>query len=111
MAGAILCKHCQSGLSRKIGIAPGGPLPSKGRMSPVNKVLVGITIAFTLYWAFGFYVTDTLKDKESMQAQDAVDLCRQEVDSYSGPAFGKSVMADACRKLEEELRKGFGHTP
>lgn len=79
------------------------------KMGPVSKVLVGITVAITLYWAFGFFSSDAPQDRERTQAQDAVELCREEVDSYSGPALGKSVMADACRKLENELRRSFGH--
>ncbi|MHC8395573.1 hypothetical protein ACYZT8_18265 [Pseudomonas sp. LB3P93] len=111
MAEAILCKYCQSDLRQKIRIPPGGPLSSEKRMGPVSKVLVGIIVAFTLYLAFSFYVSDTPEDKERMQAQDAVELCRQEVDSYSGPAVGKSVIAEICRKLEDEFRKSFGRAP
>lgn len=111
MAEAILCKHCQSDLRQKIRIAPQGPLSSERRMGTVSKVFVAIIIAITLYWAFGFYVRDTPEDLGRIQAQDAVELCRQEVESYSGPAVGKSVIADSCRKLEDELRKSFGHAP
>ena len=78
-------------------------------MGRVSTVLVGIIIAIALYLAFGFYVGDTQEEKDRMQAQDAVELCRQEVDSYSGPAVGKSVIAEICRTLEDELRKGFDH--
>jgi hypothetical protein len=111
MAEAILCKHCQSDLRQKIRIAPQGPLPLERRMGTVSKVFVAIVIATTLYWAFSFYVRDTPEDLGRIQAQDAVELCRQEVDSYSGPAAGKSVIADSCRKLEDELRKSFGRVP
>ncbi|MHC8333888.1 hypothetical protein [Pseudomonas sp. LB3P25] len=111
MAEAVLCKHCQSDLRQKKRIPPGGPLSSEKRMDRVSKVLVGIVIAIALYLAFGFYVSDTPQDKERMQARDTVELCRQEVNSYSGPAVGKSVIADACRKLEDEFRKSFGHAP
>lgn len=111
MAEAILCKHCQSDLRQKIRIPPGGLLPPGKRMGPVSKVLVGVMIAITLYLAFGLYVSDAPQDKERIQAQDAVKLCREEVDSYSGPAVGKSVIEGICRKLEDEFRKGFGHTP
>ncbi|WP_261398116.1 hypothetical protein [Pseudomonas sp. DR48] len=111
MAEAILCKHCQSDLRQKIRNAPQGPLSSERRIGPVSKVFVAIIIATTLYWAFGFYVRDTPEDQGRIQAQDAVELCRQEVDSYSGPAAGKSVIADSCRKLEDELHKSFGHAP
>ncbi len=111
MAEAVLCKHCQSDLRQKIRIPLGGPLPSDKRMGPVGKVLVGIMIAIALYLAFGFHVRDTPEDKDRMQAQDAVERCRQEVDSYSGPAVGKSVIAEACRKLEDEFRKSFGLAP
>lgn len=111
IAEAILCKHCKSDLRQKIRFSPGGPLPSEKRMGPVSKVLVGIIIAITLYLAFGFHVSNTSQDKERMQAQDAVELCRQEANSYSGPAAGKIVIADVCRKLEDELRKNFGHAP
>jgi hypothetical protein len=111
MAEAILCKHCQSDLRQKIRIAPQEPLSSERRMGPVSKVFVAIIIATALYWAFDFYVRDTPEDQRRTQAQDAVELCRQEVDSYSGPAAGKSVIADSCRKLEDELRKSFGLAP
>ena len=80
-------------------------------MGPVSKILVGIIIAITLYLAFGFYVSDTPEEKERMQAQDAVELCRQEVDSYSGPAVGKSVIEEICRKLEDEFRKSLSLAP
>ena len=46
-----------------------------------------------------------------MQAREATELCRQEVDSYSGPEIGKSVIEHTCQKLEDELRKSFGHAP
>lgn len=108
MTEAILCKHCQSDLRQNIRTPPTGPLPPENRMGSVSKVLVAIMIAITLYLAFGFF-SDTPQDDERTQAQDAIELCRQEVDSYSGPAAGKSVIADACRKLENELRKSFGH--
>lgn len=111
MAEAILCKHCRCDLRQKIRIPPGGALPSEKRMGPVNKVLVGIIIAITLYLAYGFYVSNTSQDKERMQARDAAELCRQEVNSYSGPAIGKSVITGACRKLEDEFRKSFDPAP
>ena len=111
MAEAILCKYCQSDLRQKIRIPPGGPLPSEKRIGPFSKVLVGIIIAITLYLAIGFYVSNTPQGKERIQARDAAELCRQEVNNYSGPAVGKSVIAEACRKLEDELRKSFGHAP
>lgn len=78
-------------------------------MSTFNKVIVGIIIAITLYWAFGFYAGDAPEDKERIQAQDAVELCREELDSYSGPAAGKNIFSDACQKLEVETRKSLGN--
>ncbi|PRN02492.1 hypothetical protein A0O30_21425 [Pseudomonas sp. LLC-1] len=111
MAEAILCKHCQSDLRQPIRNPPWGPLPSVRRMGSVNKAIVGIIIAITLYWAFGFYTEDTPEDKETIQAQDAVELCREKLDSYSGPAVGKSIFSDACRKLEVETRKSLGNAP
>ncbi|MHC8343830.1 hypothetical protein [Pseudomonas sp. RT6P73] len=111
MAEAILCKHCQSDLRQKIPVPGGGSLSSEKRMGPVSKVLVGIIIAVTSYLVYGLYVSDAPEDKERKQAQDAVELCRQEVDSYSGPASGKSVIAEICRKLEDEFRKSFGRAP
>ncbi|QHF39253.1 hypothetical protein PspS34_13680 [Pseudomonas sp. S34] len=108
MAEAILCKHCQSDLRQKIQIPPGRPLPSVKRMVPVGKVLIGAIIAITLYLAFGSSVSNRSQDKEMIQARDAVELCRQEVNSYSGPAVGKSIIVETCQKLEDEFRKGFG---
>lgn len=111
MAEAILCKHCQSDLRQKIQIPPRGPLPSEKRMGPVSKFLVGTIIAITLYLAFGFFVSNRLEDKEIIQAREATELCRQEVNSYSGPEIGKSVIEETCRKLEDEFRKSFDHEP
>ncbi|MGF7113148.1 cell division protein FtsL [Pseudomonas laurylsulfatiphila] len=111
MAEAILCKHCQSDLRQKIRIPPGWPILSQKKIGRVGKIIVGITIAITLYLAVGFYVSNTSQDKESMQARDAAEQCREEVDSYSGPAVGKSIIAEICRKLEDDFRKGLSHVP
>ncbi|AZO82439.1 hypothetical protein BOO88_17635 [Stutzerimonas stutzeri] len=111
MAEAILCKHCQSDLRQKIRIPPGWPIPSEKKVGRVGKIVVGITIAITLYLAVGFYVSNTSQDKESMQAHDAAERCREEVDSYSGPAVGKSIIAEVCRKLEDDFRESLSHTP
>jgi hypothetical protein len=77
-------------------------------MGPVGKVLIGAIIVITLYLAFGSSVSNRSQDKEMIQARDAVELCRQEVNSYSGPAVGKSIIVETCQKLEDEFRKGFG---
>ncbi|WP_223464474.1 MULTISPECIES: hypothetical protein [Pseudomonas] len=111
MAEAILCKHCQSDLRQKKRIPPGWPLPSEKRMGLNSKIVVGIIIAITLYLAFGFYVSNTSEDKERTQAREAAERCHEEVNSYSGPAVGKNVIADVCRKLEVEFRKNLGHLP
>jgi adenine/guanine phosphoribosyltransferase-like PRPP-binding protein len=79
-------------------------------MGPVSKVLVGTIIAITLYLAFGFFVSNRL-DKEIIQAREATELCCQEVNSYSGPEIGKSVIEETCQKLEDEFRKSFDHEP
>lgn len=107
MAEAILCKHCQSDLRQK----KQGPLPSEKRMGPVSKGLIGTIIAITLYLAFGLFVGNSSQDKEITQAREATELCRQEVDSYSGADIGKKIIEDTCRKLEDEFRKSFGHEP
>ncbi len=109
MAEAILCKHCQSDLRQKIRIPPGWPLPSEKRIGLVRKIVAGTIIAITLYLTFGFYVSNTSQGKERMQARDAAERCREEVDSYSGPAVGKGVIAEVCRKLEDEFRKSLDH--
>lgn len=111
MAEAILCKHCRSDLRQKIPTPPWGPLSSVTRMGPASKVLVGSVIAIALYLAFGFFVSNGSQDKEIIQAREASELCRQQVDSYSGPEVGKTIIEETCRKLEDELRKGFGHAP
>ncbi|WP_347911790.1 hypothetical protein [Pseudomonas grandcourensis] len=111
MAEAILCKHCQSDLRQKIRIPPGWALPPEKRMGLDSKIVVGIIIAITLYLAFGFYVSNTSQGKERTQAREAVERCLEEVNSYSGPAVGKNVIAEACRKLEVELRKSLGRLP
>ena len=111
MAEAILCKHCQSDLRQKIRISPGWPIPSEKKIGRVGKIVVGITVAITLYLAVGFYVSNTSQDKESMQARDATERCREEIYSYSGPAVGKSIIADVCRKLEGDLLKGLSRVP
>ncbi|MCY1405165.1 hypothetical protein D9M71_204000 [compost metagenome] len=111
MAEAILCKHCRSDLRQKTRIPPGWPLASEKRIGLVSKIFVGIIIAITLYLAFGFYVSNTTQDKERMQAREVAERCREEVNSYSGPAVGKSVIAEVCRKLEDEFRKRLGHAP
>lgn len=111
MAEAILCKHCQSDLRQKKPIPPGWPLPSEKRMGLDSKIVVGIIIAITLYLAFGFYVSSTSEDKEGTQAREAVERCREDVNSYSGPAVGKNVVAEVCRKLEVEFRRSLGHLP
>lgn len=109
MAEAILCKHCRSDPRQKIQIPPTGPQSSEKRMGTVSKVLVASVIAITLYWAFGFFISNRSQEKEIMQAREATELCRQEVNSYSGPEIGKSIIEETCRKLEDELRKSFGH--
>jgi hypothetical protein len=109
MAEAILCKHCHSDLRQKIRIPPGWPIRLEKRIGGVGKIAIGITIAITLYLAFGFYVSNTSQDKESMQARDASERCHEELNSYSGPAVGKSIIADICRKLEDEFRKSLSH--
>ena len=111
MAEAILCKHCQSDLRQKVRIQPGLPIPPEKKIGRVGKIIVGITVAITLYLAVGFYVSNTSRDKQSMQARDAAEQCREEIDSYSGPAAGKSIIADVCRKLEDDLRKGLSRVP
>ena len=80
-------------------------------MGPVSKVLVGTIVVITSYLAFNFFVSNSSQDKEITQAQEATELCHQEVNSYSGPEIGKSVIAETCRKLEDEFRKSFGHEP
>lgn len=111
MADAILCKHCQSNLGQKVRIAPEAAPRSEGKVRFPSKLLAGIMTAVALYWAFGVYLRDKPQNNEEAQVQDAIDRCRQEVESYSGPALGKSVIADACQKLEHELRKSFSHAP
>lgn len=111
MAEAILCKHCQSDLRQKKTIPPGWPLPSEKRMGLDSKIVVGIFITITLYLAFGFYVSNTSEDKEGTQAREAAERCREEVNSYSGPAVGKNVVAEVCRNLEVEFRRSLGHLP
>jgi hypothetical protein len=111
MAEAILCKHCQSDLRQKVQIPPGWPIPSEKTIGRVGMIIVGITVAITLYLAAGFYVSSTSQSKESMQARDAAEQCREEVDSYSGPAIGKSIIAEVCRKLEDDFRKGLSQVP
>jgi hypothetical protein len=87
---------------KKNGLCQQGPRRDNYR----HHLVLGFRLS-----AFGFHVSNTSQDNERMQAQDAVELCRQEVNIYSGPAAGKNVIADACRKLEDELRKYFGHAP
>ncbi|POF39286.1 hypothetical protein B0D71_26390 [Pseudomonas laurylsulfativorans] len=111
MAEAILCKHCQSDLRQKTRIPPRWPLAPEKRMGLDSKIVVGIIIAITLYLAFGFYVSNTSQGKERTQAREAAERCREEVNSYSGPAVGKNVIADVCRKLEDEFRKSLGDAP
>jgi hypothetical protein len=109
MAEAIICKHCKSDLGQKIRIPPGWPLPSEKRIGLDSKIVIGIIIAITLCLAFGFYVSNTSQDKDITQVREAAERCREEVNSYSGPAVGKNVIAEVCRKLEVELRKSLGH--
>jgi hypothetical protein len=111
MTEAILCKHCQSDLRHKIRISPGWPRPSERRFDLGSKIVAGIFIAITLYGMFDFYVSNTSENKESTQAREAAERCREEVDSYSGPEVGKNIVADVCRKLEGELRKSLSHSP
>jgi hypothetical protein len=74
-----------------------------------SKNVAGIFIAIALYVAFGFYVSNTSENKERTQAREAVERCREEADSYSGPEAGKNILADVCRKLEDELQKSLSH--
>jgi hypothetical protein len=111
MAEAILCKHCQSDLRQKVRIPPRWSIPSEKKIGRVGKIIVGMTVAITLYLAVGFYVSNTSQDKENMQAREAAEQCREEIDSYSGPAAGKSIIAEVCRKLEDDFRKGLSRVP
>jgi hypothetical protein len=76
-----------------------------------SKIVAGIFIAITLYVVFDFYVSNTSENKERTQAREAVERCREEADSYSGPEVGKNIVADVCQKLEDELRKSLSHSP
>ncbi|MGE8063580.1 hypothetical protein [Pseudomonas sp. NPDC089569] len=109
MAEAILCKHCQSDLRLKVPTPTAWPLPSDRKTCLVGKIVTGVIAAITLYLAVGFYAGNEPQDEASTQAREAVERCREEVNSYSGPAAGKSVIADACRTLEDELRKNLNH--
>lgn len=105
MAEAILCKHCQSDLRPKT------PIPSGWPIGLVGKIAIGTAIALTLYLAFGFYVSNTSESEETRQAREAAELCHEQVTSYSGPALGKSLIAEACRKVEDEFRKSLSRAP
>ncbi|SDV07205.1 hypothetical protein [Pseudomonas vancouverensis] len=108
MAEAILCKHCQSDLRQKTSI---WPWLSEKRWGLDSKIFAGVLIAVALYTGFSFYASNTQQGKEIIQAREATERCREAVDGYSGPAAGKSIIADACRKLEEELHTRFGNAP
>ena len=75
------------------------------------KIAAGIFIAITLCLAYGFYVSNTSQSKENTQAREAVERCQEEVNSYTGPAAGKNIIADVCRKLENEFRKSLSLAP
>jgi hypothetical protein len=111
MAEAILCKHCRSDLRQKIPNPPRRPLPSEKRMDLGGKIVAGIFTAITLCLAYGFYVSNTSQSKENTQAREAVERCQEEVNSYTGPAAGKNIIADVCRKLENEFRKSLSLAP
>ncbi|PWK32580.1 hypothetical protein C7534_120130 [Pseudomonas sp. OV226] len=111
MTEAILCKHCQSDLRQKTRTSTGWPRPSEKKFGLSSKIVASIFIAITLYVAFGFYVGNTSKNKERTQAREAAERCREEVDNYSGPEVGKTIVADVCQKLEDELRKSLSPAP
>ena len=78
---------------------------------PVQQDRCRHLIAIALYVAFGFYVSNTSENKERIQAREAAERSREAVDSYSGPEVGKNIVADVCRKLEDELRESLSHAP
>ncbi|MGE8058526.1 hypothetical protein [Pseudomonas sp. NPDC089547] len=75
-----------------------------------NRVITGFFVAVVLCVAFGLYLGNTSQSNEDAEVQKAVEGCHEEADSYSGPALGKHVIEDVCRKLEVELRKPLSET-
>ncbi|EJN36338.1 hypothetical protein [Pseudomonas sp. GM80] len=77
----------------------------------IKKVLIGLIAAVVLFLVYGAVVGNTPEGKAKASARDAIDLCHREESSYTGTAGAKSIISGACRKLENDFRSQFGHTP
>ncbi|MFF7061543.1 hypothetical protein [Pseudomonas sp. NPDC008258] len=86
------------------------PPKRKAKKGFGSRVVAGFFIAVVLWVAFGLYLCNTSQSNEDAQVREAVEGCHEEADSYSGPALGKHVIEDVCRKLEAELRKPLSET-
>lgn len=109
-AEAIRCKHCQADLSQKIVLPPGFVDKSKemGILAKLSITIVGLVVAFL---GFGAYVGSTPEGKTKANARAAIELCHDRESSFVGSYDARSIISGACRMLEDDFRKEFGHAP
>ncbi|MDX9668066.1 hypothetical protein QMK50_24255 [Pseudomonas sp. P5_152] len=109
-AEAIRCKHCQADLTQKIVLPPGfvDKPQGMGVLSKLSIMAVALTVAFL---SFGAYVGSTPEGKAKAKDRAAIDLCHDRESEFLGSAEARNIISGACRMLEADFRKRFGHAP
>lgn len=109
-AEAIRCKHCQADLTQKILQPPGSGDKPKG-MGALFKLSITAVVLFVAFLGFGAYVGGTPEGKAKARDRAAIDLCHDRESEFMGSAEARDIITGACRMLEADFQKRFGHTP
>ena len=91
-AAAIRCKHCNADLRPK----------GKRRLI---RFAVAATIALAAYLVF----SDS-EDKAEADVMADIAICQDQASAVASP-MARSIIAKACRQVEEQMRQHPGDTP
>ena len=109
-AEAIRCKHCQADLTQKI-VLPSGFVDKPKSMGVLTKLSVTAVVLVMAFLGFGAYVSSTPEGKAKTKDRAAIDLCHDRESEFMGSAEARGIITGACRMLEDDFRKRFGHAP
>lgn len=107
---AIRCKHCQADLSQKIVLPPRFVDKPKS-MGVLTKLSVTAVVLVVSFLGFDAYVGSTPEGKAKAKDRAAIDLCHDRESEFMGSAEARGIITGACRMLEDDFRKRFGHAP
>ncbi len=74
-------------------------------------LLIIIVVLGVMFFGYGAMVGNSPEGKAKAQGRAAIEMCRDNERSYTGPAGAKSIITGACEKLENDFRTSFGHAP